>query len=249
MGFFNNVIMTLEGILPENTSGQPRETTHSPEDMILVVDTSFLKALSNQHLWAYQAILRLESVARSRGTKWEWRAPLGILRQYNNFLQEGTLEEGTGIPIAHHSIDTLLEAPRNIELGFAHFTPRLAEEVWKESPEGRKQTARYRAEGAGKADLDVIGFALGIAQSGANVYVASSDFKDVVVPLNKKVQFFRENGWRITPMPQSIINLQYWRQNGLEDTIRHTLTGTVISELQKTRDSAISYPVVVFEVH
>jgi len=246
MGFFNNVTMALEHILRGSTNGRPRETTHSPEDIILVVDTSFLKALSNHHLWAYQAILSLESVARSRGTKWEWRAPLGVLAEYNRFLQEGTLEEGTGIPLAHHSIDALLDAPRDMELLFPHYTSQLAEEVWKDSPEGRKQTAIYRAEGAGKADLGVIEFALGIAQSGADVYVASSDFKDVVTPLNRKARFFRKNRWRITPMPQSIIDLQYWRQNGLEDTIRHTLTGTVISELQKIRAVA-SYPVVIFE--
>lgn len=224
---------------------------YGPEDIILVVDTSFLSALSNRHLWAYQSILMLERIASSRNAKWGWRAPIRISEQYNKFFLEGTLEEGTNNRLAPLSINEILGANEKMEFSFEHYTPELSREIWKDSHEGRKQANKHpnsrKRRKAGNADLDVIMFALGIAQSGADVYVASSDFKDVIRPLSSKAQYFADRGWRITLLYPSQIDLQYWSLRGQELPVKATLTGKVISDMQDIEESSSSHHVVIFE--
>ncbi len=231
--------MTLgDKLLGPQGGGETRE----PKGITVVVDTSFLKALSNRHLWAYQAILRLESAAHSQGIKWEWHVPSMVLHQYNRLLQEQTLEEGTKNRLALHSIEDLLNAPRSVELLLDASTQGLARTIWKDSPEGRRQAISQHPREAGRADLSIIESALGIAQNGAQVYVASSDFKDVIRPLEHSAKF----KW-ITPLAPSEIDLKYWRVGGQELPIKATLTGRAISDLQGMEESSLSYYIVVFE--
>lgn len=226
---------------------EPIVGAYSPEDIIVVVDTSFLIALSNRHVWAYQSILMLESIANSRGAKWIWRAPLAVIEEYDRFFLEGTLEEETKIRLAPLSIDEILGSHRKMGFSFEHYTSELSRETCKDSPEGRKQARRRRPRDGGKADVKVIEFAIGIAQSGADVYVASSDFKDIIRPLANKAQFFADSCWRITPVYPSEIDLQYWKVLDQEITIKAALTGAAISDLQGIEESGSFYYAVVFE--
>lgn len=226
---------------------------YGPGDAVLLTDTGFLFGFPNFHLWAWQAFLEFTQVAKSVGKRIGLCTPLLVAEQYERNHNKRTLDE-FGIPLALVPYDGVFGAGVHARLPDGSHMLEEAMAVWKGWKEKRVQFAAARGDrllaediekrrSAGIVDLGLIAQAIKIAETGAGVYVASSDFKDVINPLVNRFDEFRRKGLGITVLPPSDINPAYF---SADFKLGGTVTGEVLKELQAATPSQ-HYTLVLFE--
>ena len=65
--------------------GARRDALYGERDVVLVTDTSFLVRFAKSDVWAYQALLVSQQVAKSEGGRWSWLASWEVVSKYNQF--------------------------------------------------------------------------------------------------------------------------------------------------------------------
>ena len=213
------------------TNSGPEEVKHTPNDLVLVTDTSFLTRLSNRNIWAYQTLLMTQNIAKEKGKRWLWRAPKEVMDKYNAFLASGRVDD-YGIPVAQCSLEELFGEFTNLSF---HISAASASEAARIAP----------GKLVGREDLSLLTFASGLMNQGVEVYVASYDIKDVIVSVRLWNKKFVNDRQPMTPLPPSRIITEYFREAKLE--FRVVVTGDVIRQLQSAKSSQLSYPIVIFE--
>jgi hypothetical protein len=237
-------MVNIGQILSQSLKERKGQKAYTADEVVLVVDTSFLIGLSNLHLWAYDALQKVDHIAKSSNRSWEWYIPLKVNSQYYRLLEEKVKEVTTKLPFANRSIDDLISTTEFI-ISTERYSTEQVQEIWKKSIEDRKVKV-IDPESPGEVDLDLIGSAIGIAQSGADVYVASSDFKDTINPLKDDAELLHKQGLRITPLAPANIDFKHWDPR-IKPLLRSTVTAEVIRDLQDMNSTSSSYPVVIFE--
>lgn len=222
-------------------------------DLVLVTDSSFLKAFDNGHLWAQHEWLRAKYDALTSSKEFKFHVPSHIIDEYNASLN-GKRRDSTGLPFARGTIEDLLGERTHPQFSLKSLTPAmaLAEEAWRKSymaavvdeNPGVKIGKLRRAlrHGPTLPDLSVLASAIILAELGAVVYVVSSDLKDVIKPLS-----FLKKAPNITPRPPSPVELKYFKGSG--KWLEAVLTEEVVSDLHWAVESENSFPVVVFETN
>ena len=226
---------------------------YGPEDVILVMDTSFLTARSNAHLWATYAWLKAESIAKSTGRKFGFFIPNTVVNEYNGFFTNRTID-AAGMPFAHEALDELLGKLADLTAPTNEDSFRLAFGIWREHYSKRFNPNNSKGRhGPSPEDLSVNDYAIAIAKNGAEVYVASADFRDVIDPLKvlievqeaMRVQEVMGKKFNIEILPPVPIELKYFEGSG--KNIETIISDEVVVDLQMAKLHR-SYPTfVVFE--
>ena len=232
------VLHSFMELLPEKTYGE--------DNTILVADTSLLFALSNFHAWTIDINDSLVITLEKQGKRLELRMPPSVADQYNGALAKGRLDEFS-IPLASRPLEEIINDFGDIQFSTHPQIPDEARFIWNQYQEGKKQPRRNTGTtlSAGRADNEVIAYALACMKAGADVYVGSSDFKDIIGPVRKFQEEYRKQGFRLTAMPPSPLHQQYLRVEGKKIDV--FLTGEVIAALQPVKRTGFSYPIVIFE--
>lgn len=238
------------------------EQSFTPDDIVLIPDTSFLSAFSNMHAWADNIFAYIKHISKESDRTLNMIWPLSISNQYERFSSENTLDE-FGIPLANRGLVDLQEHTISIRISIPSSSAQsIAQLLWDDSPEGLKRHAetqeeqknqaatsfkqKYSQPSPGRADLALATYAFGIAAKyKSDVYVASSDFKDVIRPLQLYQKQFKSENLRVTALPPSSLNGRYLTENGTD--IEAVVTGEVIGALQQAELTEDSYPLVIFE--
>ena len=230
------------------------KSSFSRRDIVLVADTSFLTALSNNHLWAVYSHLMVRNIADINGKTPIIFVPALVMDEYGRFQIEGSFDD-YDIPLAHETLEKLLGRIENSP----YFPQRslneassLALGAWRESYAAWRESyalsnrhnSKWRA-GPPKSDVSVYAHAVAIAEQGAEVYVASSDLNHIIKPLKRRALEFKRTGLRIFPLHPSEIELRYFKNT--EFTVKAVISDEVVRDLQFLVESEDSYPAVVFE--
>ena len=217
-------------------------------DNVFVVDTSFLTTLSNSHVWALNALGYANFISQTRHGV--IIVPTRVEDQHNRFFTDGVTDE-FGIPLAYQPSQSLIPDYRLGAMYLPSPVSDFSKHIWEQSLEGRKRFEQRRSNpegvspGPGQADIDVISYALNISRQGADVYVISSDFKDVITPIRAQHDVLKELGLRVTAVPPSPLNSQYSMDK--KPKIEATVTGEVIKQLQDVKSTGSYYTLVIFE--
>lgn len=232
---------------------------YTPEDTVFVIDTSFLLSYSNFHLWTLNNVALIDSISKKNPERSTFVIPQSIQDQYNRLLTERAVD-GFGILLAQLPLEELLVGMNYFSIPmYTHNIRDISTYVWEQGPEGRRrrsekqQSMRGDTEGGkgnqplspGRVDIDVISYSIEIARQGADVYVVSSDFRDVINPVRENQVFFSEVGLRLTALPPAELDSRYLRN--FPQRAEATVTGEVISQLQDSKSTGSYYPAVIFE--
>ncbi len=241
------VVHSLMELLPE--------IKFSEDDTVLVCDTNFLVAVSQKSIWSYSVLTRMKRIAEEKGKGWTAVIPRQVTDEYDRLWEHGVIDEELGILIARKSSSDLFKSSESAIIHLDDGLYRAAEHMWKHSPTRQRQAAhtgqsvsqmrRFERTTPGKADLGVTAYALGIAVQGADVYIASSDNKDLIKPLQDFAVEIEQHGLKITVLPPSPLQYEYLRSGDI--VLEAVVTNNVISELQQVKKSGIGYPVLIFE--
>jgi len=232
---------------------------YTPEDTVFVLDTSFLLPYSNFHIWTLNNVALIDSISKKNPEHATLVLPQSMQDQYNRLLTERAVDE-FGILLAQHPLEELLVDMNYFSIPtYTRNIRDISAYVWEQGPEGRRRRSekhrlrggdtedgkRNPSLGPGRVDIDIISYSIEIARQGADVYVVSSDFRDVINPVRENQGLFNEAGIRLTALPPAELNSQYLRN--FPQQVEATVTGEVISQLQDIKSTESYYPVVIFE--
>lgn len=246
--------MSLEKVVHSFMELVP-EIKFSEDDIVLVCDTNFLVGLSQKSIWPYSVLRRMMCAAEEKSKGWTAVIPRDVMDEYDRFWEQGVIDKELGIPIARKSSSEMFRSSESAIISVNDGIYRAAKHIWKYSPTRQRQaahtgksvsqTSRFERTTPGKADLRVTAYTLGIAVQGADVYVASSDNKDLIKPLQDFAPEIEQLRLRITILPPSPLQQEYLRSGDI--VLEAVVTNNVISGLQQIKKSAFGYPVVIFE--
>ena len=217
-----------------------------PNDVVLLMDTSFLIAYSNANLWATYVRLKVQKIAQDKGKVFNYFINANNIEEYERFWKNRSANRDTNIPLAHSSLDELLNITGHIQFSSDEVAANLAVDAWNESYSGHSNLSNSTGRrGPGYADINLNETAIKIANLGSEVYVASYDFRDIIGPLRTKKKEFEQSGLSITPLPPDDIELKYFEGTGRY--LRAAITDDVRGRLQTVYDTENSFTFVIFE--
>jgi len=228
------------------------EKTYSERDVVLIPDTSLLIGLGGNHAWALNTYLKINRIANERNTVTELFVTPETSAQYYRFWRDNVIDEESGWPLAPHNLEDIIRDP-TYGITSTEEHKNIAFNIWDSRPEVYKGDGHTRLRGTyksqqdtpGRVDLSILEAAVAIADCGADVYVASSDIKDITGPLNNMQGQLKNEGKRITPLSPVGLDIRVFKEAGLDFTV--LVTAEVVNELRTVQQSVISYPVVIFE--
>lgn len=231
-------------------NGASQKEIYSPNDLVVVLDTSFLVQLSNNTLWSYSTWFKAKREALQQRKKFRFFISNPVRFEFNRLLQERRVDN-YGLPLVNQPLEELMGSLQDIDIGKSDLSYKSAREAWTSNTSQRfnSQSSRVR-RGPINADLSVAALAREIARYGADVWVASYDMKDVIGPLESDTQRLLEEGLKITPITSfkvekaSFAGTDYVDKKG---DLFPVLSREVIADLQAAKLHPGAFTYVIFE--
>jgi len=230
--------MTLNGKLAD-------ETFFNSDFVVLVADTNFFTMYSNNHLWPRYTHLKTMVIAREKERKFFWVTTSEIQAEYERHLARGTTDFHGNL-LAQGPMDQHMPRTHDFEFSNDDDAKDLAIHLWTESnKEIHDPKSSKIQKGPPESDLSLLVHAIQIAKQGAEVYMASYDFRDIIKPLKSGLDALAEHNLIITPESPSEIELQYLTPYEL--SVEFVVTNEVMGYIDSAEASGDSHPVAIIE--
>lgn len=227
-----------------------KEWVYGPKDLVLVMDTSFLIQLDNRTLWSYNVWFKAKRKASEEGKKFDFFISRPVIDEYSQALEERRPDR-YGLPLVSKTLEELLGSLEDRRVRGSTLSYESASKAWVSyvSQRFNQQSNKVR-NGANNADLSVTALSREIAGYGADVWVASYDFRDIIGPLKGDVQRISEQGLKITPIAPFKVEQEYFVGTDYANkkgNLFPVLSREVVADLQVAKLHPYAFTYVIIE--
>lgn len=239
-----------QGIPESVVLNTPKEAPYGPDDVVLVLDTSFLLRLASRDLWAFNSWNKVRKIAKDRGKNFFFFMSQEVIQEYNGMHEEGR-RDNLGLPLASQTLEELLGTISDIPLTGEEEQFVKALEAWRQtfSLNPNFRNSKF-GKGPGKSDLAVIAYARTIAGFGSEVFVGSCDFRDIILPLRNAEKEIDQDALDVIPLAPAPLQAEAFLGTIHEfepGQLKPVIDREVIADLHVARLRPVPHTYVVFE--